>query len=94
VVVRAFATEEMELQLYPQPLTTVTREAMTLPKTGDSVKISMLNGETIEGVVEWIDGNGAWVKSAQRSRWVPLEALQPPPVSTDFAARQGSDSST
>ncbi len=67
---------------------------MTLPKAGENVKISMLNGETIEGVVEWIDGNGAWVKGAQRSRWVPLEALQSPPASTDPAAKLVSDAST
>lgn len=54
---------------------------MPLPKAGDTVKISLLNGETVEGVVEWIDGNGAWVKGGQRSRWVPLEALEPPPTS-------------
>ena len=66
---------------------------MPLPKAGDNVKISMLNGETIEGVVEWIDGNGAWVKSSQRSRWVPLEALQPP-APTEPLPKQESDSST
>ncbi|HZY93374.1 MAG TPA: hypothetical protein VFE98_00745 [Candidatus Bathyarchaeia archaeon] len=48
---------------------------MSLPKPGDTVKVSLLNGETIEGVVEWIDGNGAWVKGTKRSRWIPLEAL-------------------
>ena len=37
----------------------------------------MMSGETIEGVVEWIDGAGAWVKGTQKSRWVPLEAFQP-----------------
>jgi len=42
-----------------------------------------MSGETIEGVVEWIDGAGAWVKGAQKSRWVPLEAFQPPPQAED-----------
>ncbi len=50
---------------------------MSLPKPGDNVKVILLSGETIEGVVEWIDGGGAWVKGAQKSRWVPLEAFQP-----------------
>ncbi len=65
---------------------------MSLPKAGDTVKISMLNGETIEGVVEWIDGNGAWIKSAQRSRWVPLEALEAPLTPPQSATKQESDS--
>ena len=51
---------------------------MPLPGPGDTVKIVLLNRETIEGVVEWVDGNGLWVKGAQRSRWVPLEALTVP----------------
>jgi hypothetical protein len=51
---------------------------MPLPKPGDIVKITLLNRETIEGAVEWIDGNGLWVKGAQRSRWIPLEALTVP----------------
>jgi hypothetical protein len=36
-----------------------------------------MSGETIEGIIDWIDGNGAWIKGAQKSRWVPLEAFQP-----------------
>lgn len=48
---------------------------MALPRPGDTVKVSLLNGETVEGTIEWIDGNGAWVRGVQRSRWVPLEAL-------------------
>ena len=50
---------------------------MSLPKPGDNVKVTLMSGETIEGVVEWIDGAGAWVKGTQKSRWVPLEAFQP-----------------
>ena len=53
---------------------------MSLPKAGDTIKITLMSGETIEGVVEWIDGNGAWVKGTQRSRWVPLEAFETPPA--------------
>lgn len=50
---------------------------MPLPKAGDSVKVTLMSGETIEGSVVWIDGNGAMIKAAQKSRWVPLEAFQP-----------------
>lgn len=51
-----------------------------MPKPGDTIKVTLLNRETIEGVVEWVDGNGLWVKGAQRSRWVPLEALSAPHI--------------
>ncbi len=66
---------------------------MSLPKQGDTVKISLVSGEIIEGVVEWIDGNGAWIKGALRSRWVPLEALERPPASEQPTDKQdpGSD---
>ena len=56
---------------------------MSLPKPGDTVKVTLMSGETIEGIVDWIDGNGAWIKSTQKSRWVPLEAFQPPPQGDD-----------
>ena len=56
---------------------------MSLPKPGDSVKVTLLSGETIEGIVDWIDGNGAWVKGVQKSRWVPLEAFEPTPQEDD-----------
>ena len=48
---------------------------MSLPRPGDLVKVTLRNGETVEGVIEWIDGNGAWVKGPQKARWIPLEAL-------------------
>ena len=51
--------------------------SMPLPKAGESVKVTLMSGETIEGSVEWIDGDGAMIKGAQKSRWVPLEAFQP-----------------
>ena len=50
---------------------------MPLPKAGDNVKVTLMSGETIEGSVEWIDGDGAMIKGAQKTRWVPLEAFQP-----------------
>jgi hypothetical protein len=56
---------------------------MPLPKPGDNIKVTLLSGETIEGIVDWIDGNGAWIKGVQKSRWVPLEAFQPLPQEDD-----------
>lgn len=50
-----------------------------VPKVGENVKVILLNGESIEGLVEWIDGNGALVKGAQKTRWVPIESLLSPP---------------
>ena len=61
---------------------------MSLPKPGDTVKVTLLNRETIEGVVEWVDGNGLWVKGAQRSRWVPLEALSVPHEAHELGGQQ------
>ena len=51
--------------------------SMPLPKAGDNVKVTLMSGENIEGSVEWIDGDGAMIKGAQKNRWVPLEAFQP-----------------
>ncbi|HEV2119681.1 MAG TPA: hypothetical protein VGS11_06210 [Candidatus Bathyarchaeia archaeon] len=56
---------------------------MSLPKPGDQVKVTLMSGETIEGVVDWIDGAGAWIKGAQKNRWVPLEAFQPQTQAAD-----------
>jgi len=61
---------------------------MSLPKQGDTVKVTLLNRETIEGVVEWVDGNGLWVKGAERSRWVPLEAFTAPHESHPIDAKE------
>ena len=61
---------------------------MPLPKQGDSVKVTLLNRETIEGVVEWVDGDGLWVKGAERSRWVPLEAFTAPHDSHPIDAKE------
>jgi len=52
------------------------------------VKVTLLNRETIEGVVEWVDGNGLWVKGAERSRWVPLEAFTAPHDSHPIDAKE------
>ena len=62
--------------------------SMSLPKPGDTVKVTLLNRETIEGVVEWVDGNGFWIKGAQRSRWVPLEALSAPHDAHEIEGKQ------
>jgi hypothetical protein len=62
--------------------------SMSLPKQGDTVKVTLLNRETIEGVVEWVDGNGLWVKGAERSRWVPLEAFTAPHDSHPIDAKE------
>ena len=48
---------------------------MSLPKPGETVKVVLRSGETVEGAVEWVDGNGAWVKSSDRSRWIPVETF-------------------
>jgi hypothetical protein len=56
---------------------------MPLPKPGENVKVTLMSGETIEGILDWIDGNGGWVKGAQKNRWVPLEAFQPGQQSDD-----------
>ena len=53
---------------------------MPSPRPGDAVTLTLKNGETVEGVIEWIDGNGAFVRGTQKARWVPLEALVAPPA--------------
>jgi len=50
------------------------------PRAGDAVRLTLKNGETVEGVIEWVDGNGALVRGSQKTRWVPLEALVAPPA--------------
>ncbi len=64
----------------------------TVPKPGENVKVTLLNGDVIEGTVEWIDGNGAWVKGAQKTRWVPLESLLSPPPPTEVKKEKQSSS--
>ena len=68
--------------------TSFHNRAMPLPKQGDTVKVTLLNRETIEGVVEWVDGNGLWVKGVVRSRWVPLEAFTAPHDSHPIDAKE------
>jgi hypothetical protein len=63
-------------------------QSMPLPKQGETVKVTLLNRETIEGVVEWVDGNGLWVKGVERSRWVPLEAFTAPHESHPIDAKE------
>jgi len=53
---------------------------MSLPKPGQTIRVVLRSGESVEGIVEWLDGNGAWIKSSDKSRWVPVESfLMPPP---------------
>ncbi len=56
---------------------------MSMRRPGDPVNVTLRNGETVEGVIEWIDGNGAWVKGPQKARWIPLEALLTPASSEE-----------
>jgi len=64
---------------------------MSLPKHGETVKVVLRSGETVEGVVEWVDGNGAWVKSPDRSRWIPVEAFLMPPPEPSVKKKSGSE---
>ena len=57
------------------------------PRAGDAVRLTLKNGETVEGVIEWVDGNGALVRGSQKTRWVPLEALVAPPVAEGAAGK-------
>jgi len=56
---------------------------MSVPKQGESVRVVLKGGETVEGTVEWLDGNGAWIKSPEQSRWVPIEAFLMPAQATE-----------
>jgi len=58
------------------------------PRAGDAVRLTLKNGETVEGVIEWVDGNGALVRGSQKTRWVPLEALLAPPAAEGARAEK------
>lgn len=64
---------------------------MSTPKAGDSVKVLLRSGETVEGTVEWIDGNGVWIKNPDKSRWVPIEAFLMPPQPSEAKKDSGSE---
>jgi len=64
---------------------------MSLSKQGDNIRVVLKNGETVEGTIEWLDGNGVWVKSPDRSRWVPIEALLVPPQDPEPKKDSGSE---
>ncbi len=65
---------------------------MSLPKQGETVRVVLRSGETVEGVVEWLDGNGAWIKNKEKSRWVPIETfLMPPPAETSAKKDSGAE---
>ena len=61
---------------------------MSGPRAGDAVRLTLKNGETVEGVIEWVDGNGALVRGSQKTRWVPLEALLAPPAAEGARAEK------
>jgi sRNA-binding regulator protein Hfq len=64
---------------------------MSLPKQGESVRIVLRNGETVEGVVEWLDGNGVWIKNLEKSRWVPVETFLMPQPELSGKKESGSE---
>ena len=64
---------------------------MSVPKQGESVRVVLKSGETVEGTVEWLDGNGAWIKSPERSRWVPIEAFLMPAQAPESKKNPGSE---
>ncbi len=64
---------------------------MSLPKQGDNVKVVLRSGETVEGTVEWVDANGAWIKNPERSRWVPIEVFTMPPPAPESKKEPASE---
>ena len=64
---------------------------MSFPKPGETVRVVLRSGETVEGVVEWVDGNGAWVKSPDRSRWIPVETFLIPIPEPSAKKESGSE---
>ena len=64
---------------------------MSLPKPGQTVKVTLRSGETIEGVVDWVYGNGAWVKNQQKARWIPIESLLMPAESGSTKRETGEE---
>ncbi len=64
---------------------------MSMPKAGDTVRVLLKSGETVEGSVEWVDGNGAWVKNPEKSRWVPIEAFLSPVQPAEVKKDSGSE---
>jgi sRNA-binding regulator protein Hfq len=64
---------------------------MSLPKQGETVKVVLRSGETVEGVVEWLDGNGVWIKNVEKSRWVPVETFLMPPPEPSAKKESGSE---
>jgi len=61
------------------------------PRAGDAVRLTLKNGETVEGVIEWVDGNGALVRGSRKTRWVPLEALLAPPAAEGARAGKSTE---
>lgn len=64
---------------------------MSLPKQGEAVRVVLRSGETVEGVVEWLDGNGVWIKNTEKSRWVPVESFLLPASEPSAKKESGSE---
>ncbi len=64
---------------------------MSAPKPGENVRVALRNGEPLEGIVEWVDGNGAWIKNQEKSRWVPIELFLNPTTPSEAKKDSGAE---
>lgn len=76
--------------------TSMAANSSSAPKPGDNVSVTLQNKEVVQGIVEWVDGNGAWVKGTQKSRWIPIEyflhpELQQPKAGSPTSKKKSDD---